>query len=283
MAHETKKTKTAQRYQLRKHIRKETDPTKKQAFLEEKGDIGRLTRSQRTDLLNLKALNTLRDIQTEAEVSPVREEQKEVMREFMDIYRQKGLTAADRARLQQIQDITGQQARGARGALAEQAMARGQFGGGSQLALQQLANQAAAQTAAQYGGDVAQRAEQRALGALAQTGGLAGQISGAEEVISRFNVQTEMAKQQLISQGYSEQAAQEIAEKQANLQFFGGLIGLGGQIGGAALTAGAGGKAPSLGGGGGGFGGLTSFGLPTGPTISPGPGFSGLPFTTPRG
>ncbi len=270
MAHETKKTDWGKRIALRKHIREETDPTKKQAFLEEKGGFGRLTRGQRIDLANLRALGTIQEMPTEAAISPVREEQKGVMREFMDIYRQGGLTPADRARLQQIQDITGQQARGRRGALEEQFMARGQFGGGSQLALQQMANQAALTAASQYGGDVAGRAEQRALSALSQTGGLAGQISGAEELISRFNIQTEMTKQQLISQGYSDQAAQEIAEREANQKMWGNILKTTAGFA-AAIPTGGLSLAPALGSLG---GGQTSFGLPAGPDFTA--GFSGL-------
>lgn len=110
----------------------------------------------------------------------------------------KGLTATDRAKLQQMSDDVGTAERGSREAILANARARGIGGSGLELASLLQGQQGAAQRRSQEGLNIAAMAEQRALDALMQAGQLGGQVRGqdfseaarvaeAQDAINRFN------------------------------------------------------------------------------------------------
>jgi hypothetical protein len=109
-----------------------------------------------------------------------------------------GLTAEDKAALQQTQEAQGQQERGAREAILQNATAKGAAGGGQGLAAQLSAQQGSAQRGAMTGTQIAADARKRALGAMAGAGKLGGEMeqqqfgeqssaAQAQDLINRFN------------------------------------------------------------------------------------------------
>lgn len=118
-----------------------------------------------------------------------------------------GLSAGDRAALNQARlaaqgDVTGRLA-----SIQQQAAMRGQAGGGTQLAAELAAAQGGANTASQSADQVAQQAQQAALQATGQQAGLAGQVQQqdfgqqfqqqqAQQQMQRFNVGNQIAQQQ---------------------------------------------------------------------------------------
>lgn len=119
-----------------------------------------------------------------------------------------GMTAVDRAKLQQIQAQEDSQLRGQREALAQNAAARGVGGSGLELMNQQMAAQESANRMGQRDTEVAAQAQQARMAALQQAGQLAGQMSSqdwqqqaakaqAADAINQFNTQN---KQQVSMQ-----------------------------------------------------------------------------------
>lgn len=157
---------------------------------------GRLTPEQaEAELLQSNAFN---DIVTDPALASA---QKQALVALQEIGTQGGLTATDKARLQDITNEQNQVARGRNEAILQAARQRG-MGGSDITTVNQLLNeQAAADRASQRGTDVAAQAEARALQALIQAGQTAGQIRGqeygeqankaqAENAIDLFNKQT---------------------------------------------------------------------------------------------
>jgi hypothetical protein len=143
---------------------------------------------------------------------------------------QGGLTAADKAALNQVQNEAAQADRGRREAILQNAQARGMGGGGQALLAQLQSSQAATDRANQSGLDIAGMAQQRALDAIMQRGNLAGQmgqqefgqqadIAGAKDAIARFNAQN--SNQMSINNAEMQnQAAMQNAQNQlANAQY----------------------------------------------------------------
>lgn len=158
--------------------------------------VGRLTPEQaEAELLSSNAFN---DIVTDPSLAAA---QKQALVALQDIGTQGGMTAIDRARMQDITNEQNQIARGRNEAILQSARQRG-MGGSDITTVNQLLNeQAAADRAAQQGVDVAANAEARALQALIQAGQTAGQIRGqdygeqankalAQNAIDLFNKQT---------------------------------------------------------------------------------------------
>jgi len=105
-----------------------------------------------------------------------------------------GLTAMDRARLDDVNRQAAQQEQSQRGAIMQNAAQRGALGSGATLAAQMAAQQGSASRRAQGGLQTAAMAQQRALDAISQTGqmgqnlrGQDMQTSAAQDAINRFN------------------------------------------------------------------------------------------------
>lgn len=158
--------------------------------------VGRLTPEQaEAQLLSSNAFN---DIVTDPSLAAA---QKQALVALQEIGTQGGMTAIDKARMQDITDEQNQVARGRNEAILQSARQRG-MGGSDITTVNQLMNeQAAADRAARQGVDVAANAEARALQALIQAGQTAGQIRGqeygeqankalAQNAIDLFNKQT---------------------------------------------------------------------------------------------
>lgn len=136
---------------------------------------GRLTPEQaEAELLNSNAFN---DIVTDPSLAAA---QKQALTSLQQVGNEGGLTAIDRARLQDITNEQNQVARGRNESIMQQAQQRG-MGGSDITTVNQLMNeQAAADRASQRGTDVAAEAQARALQALVAAGQTAGQIRGQE-------------------------------------------------------------------------------------------------------
>lgn len=111
-----------------------------------------------------------------------------------------GLSATDRAALNQIRNQTAQQVQAQEQSVLQNMQMRGMGGSGNELAARLLAGQAGAQSAQQQGDQIAAQAQQNALQAMAQSGNLASgmsqadfsrasQIAQAQDAINRFNTE----------------------------------------------------------------------------------------------
>jgi len=118
-----------------------------------------------------------------------REAEYEALSELRDISGSGGLTATDRAKIQDIQDQMNTAGRGARGAITQNFAERGISGSGMEYMDKLMAQQQGASDASRQGLDVAAMAEQRALEAIMAQAGLGGQISQAE-----FGEQSDVAR-----------------------------------------------------------------------------------------
>lgn len=130
--------------------------------------------------------------------------QYQALQGLQDITNQGGLTAIDRARLDDIRREEQTAARGARDAILQNAAARGVGGGGLEMLQKAIADQQSAERASSRGTQVAAEAQKRALEALLQQGTLAGQIRTqqfgedsakalAADEISKFNLNNQQA------------------------------------------------------------------------------------------
>lgn len=126
--------------------------------------------------------------------------QNNTLGEFQNIYNQGGMTAIDRARLQDIQSQQQSVDKGQREAILQSQDMRGMGRGGSTLAALLQSAQGGANIANQNALDVNAQAQSRALQALAQTGQLSTQMNDqqyrqkanaaqAQDVINQFNNQ----------------------------------------------------------------------------------------------
>jgi hypothetical protein len=133
-----------------------------------------------------------------------------------------GMSSADQARLNQIQQQSATQAQGARQGVMQNFAQRGEAGSGNELMNQLMATQNANNQASQQGLGVAANAQQNALAALGQYGTQAGnmntqqfgqqfQTGSAQDAMNRFNVQNQQAQQ-------ARNVAQQNAAQQYNLQ-----------------------------------------------------------------
>jgi len=167
-----------------------------QVQLDKYVNAGQLTPEQaEATLLQSNAFN---DIVTDPALEGA---QKQALTALQDVGTQGGLTAIDRARLQDITNEQNQVAKSRNEAVMQQAQQRGMGGSDINTVNQLLNEQAAADRASQRGTDVAAEAQARALQALVAAGTTAGQIRGqdygeqanraqAENAIDLFNKQT---------------------------------------------------------------------------------------------
>jgi hypothetical protein len=124
--------------------------------------------------------------------------QKEALSKLHEIATAGGLTAADRAQLNDIALEESAKARGARDAATNEFASRGMSGSGMEVLRRDTADQSAVSAASKRGTDVAALAQQRALQALMSSGQLAGSMRAqdfseqsstaqAQDAINRFN------------------------------------------------------------------------------------------------
>jgi hypothetical protein len=142
-----------------------------------------------------------------------------------DISNSGGLTASDRARLNQIQTEEETKARGARDAIIQNAEARGMGGSGLELLSQIKNQQDSATRASQRDLDIAGMAQDRALQSLIDAGQLGGQIqaqdfgqkaqvAGANDAIAKFNAQNQQAVNLANTQAHNAAQATNLGMKQ---------------------------------------------------------------------
>lgn len=124
--------------------------------------------------------------------------QLKALEQIQGIASEGGMTAQDKAQLNDIQSQSAQAERGGREAILMNARERGVGGSGVALASQMLNQQSSADRANSQGLDVAAMAQQRALDAIRQSGELGGQIQSqqfseeaqkaqAQDAINQFN------------------------------------------------------------------------------------------------
>lgn len=167
-----------------------------QVQLDKYVQTGRLTPEQaEAQLLQSNAFN---DIVTDPALAGA---QKQALTALQNVGTSGGLTAIDKAQLQDITNEQNQVAKGRNEAVMQQAQQRGMGGSDVNTVNQLLNEQGAADRASQRGTDVAAQAQARALQALVAAGTTAGQIRGqdygeqankaqAANAIDLFNKQT---------------------------------------------------------------------------------------------
>jgi len=144
-----------------------------------------------------------------------------------------GLTAQDRANYNKMRQDVQRDAEAKRQQIIQNMQARGQAGGGAELAASLLSSQAAADQQSASGDEMAGAASERALQAMAQAGQLGGSIRGqdlafnkttaeAADEMERFNVQNAINRQMRNvgskNQGQQLNLAQQQAIMDANTQ-----------------------------------------------------------------
>jgi len=147
------------------------------------------------------------------------------LNQLQDIGNQGGLTAIDRARMNQISQENATEARGAREALQQNAQRMGRGGSGLSLMDQMLGQQAAATRVSNEGVNTAAIAQQRALDAILQSGQLGGQmqsnefnqkaqVAAAQDAINKFNAQNRQQVGLYNTTNSNNAQAANLAEKQ---------------------------------------------------------------------
>jgi hypothetical protein len=128
--------------------------------------------------------------------------QKQALQQLQNIATQGGLTATDKAQLNDITQEQNTTARGRNEAILSNARERGIGGSGLELTSQLLNEQEAANRASERGTQVAANAEQRALASLQAAGQMGGQMEAqqygeaankaqAQNAIDKFNAETQ--------------------------------------------------------------------------------------------
>jgi hypothetical protein len=132
--------------------------------------------------------------------------QSQALRRMSDLGRA-GLTEDERAQYRQLQADAARQAEAQQQSIIQNLAARGQGGGGAEIAARLGAAQAAAQRSSESADRISSIAAQRALQAIASGGSLAGQMeaqdfgeqaqrASAADVMNRFNIQNQMGVEQ---------------------------------------------------------------------------------------
>lgn len=191
-----------------------------QVQLDKEVSAGTLTPEQaEAQLLNSNAFN---QIATDPSLTGAA---KQALTQLQQIGTQGGMTAIDKAQLQDITNATNQLAQSRNAAVLQNARERGIGGSGLELANTLSNEQAAADRASAAGTTVAANAQQRALQAIQAAGGLGQSLesqaygeqankAAAQNAINQFNAQTANATN-LYNVGTANQAqAQNLANAQ---------------------------------------------------------------------
>lgn len=152
--------------------------------------------------------------------------QKQALQQLQDIGKQGGMTAVDKAQLQDIEDQQNATRQGQDQAILSNAKERGVGGSGIETVNRLLSQQNTANTAAKQGTDVAAQAQTRALQALQSAGQLGGQIesqqygeqaqkAGAQNAIDQFNAQTSNANNLYNTQSANQAQAANLSNQQS--------------------------------------------------------------------
>lgn len=155
----------------------------------------------------------------------MRAAQMDALMGLQDVYQSGGLTAIDKARLQQIQDEQASFEKGQRGAIMTDRRRRGVGGSGEELAALIAAQQSGADRAGRAGLDVAAEAQRRALEAMMQSGKMGGEIedraygqaaqkAAAANEIAKFNAGTQTQVNLANTAARNTAQAQNLGEKQ---------------------------------------------------------------------
>lgn len=155
-----------------------------------------------------------------------RQAQMEALAGLQDITDSGGLTAIDKAKLNDIATQEQTQARGAREAILQNAQARGMGGSGLELMSQMQNQQDSATRQSGRDLDVAALAQQRALDALMNQGNLATSVggqqfnqdaskAGAMDEIAKFNAANKQGVNNLNTAANNEAQARNLAAKQS--------------------------------------------------------------------
>jgi len=188
-------------------------------------DAGQLTPEQaEATLINSNAFNA---IKTDPSYTGAA---KQALQQMQDVANQGGMTAIDKAQLQDIENQENEQRNAQDQAIMQNAKARGVGGSGLETVNRLINQQNASNSANQAGTSVAANAEQRALQAMQQAGGLGTQLenqaygeeankAAAENAINQFNAQTANATNLFNTQTANQAQAANLANKQntANL------------------------------------------------------------------
>lgn len=148
--------------------------------------------------------------------------------ERMGQYGQAGLTADERAAMRQSQTGVQRANEANQQAIIQNLAARGQGGGGAEIAARLAASQGAAQQASEEADRVSAMAAQRALQAIAAQSGMAGQLreqdfgqqsqrAAAMDQMNRFNLQNQMDIGQRNVASQNQAQAVNLANKQTAL------------------------------------------------------------------
>lgn len=133
--------------------------------------------------------------------------QMQALQQISQVASQGGMTATDKAQLNDIEDQSNANEQGNRQAVLQSMMARGAGGSGLDLAAQLSNEQGSANQASRQGLNVASMAQQRALQAMSQMGQLGGSVRGqdfnqaaakaqAADAINQFNSNQSMRAQE---------------------------------------------------------------------------------------
>jgi hypothetical protein len=167
----------------------------------------------------------------------LRDQQMGYLKELGNIYKQGGFTDADRARMKEIEQQQVSTTNSQNATMQDALKQRGiNIGSGAALAMQNANAQAAADRASGQGTQVAGMAADRNLGILGQVGQASGAIRGQDfgqamslaDAKDKYRMMIETLKQQ----GYSQDEAAALAQKQMNLQLFGNILGTVGGVAG---------------------------------------------------
>ena len=156
------------------------------------------------------------------------QQQSDTLAQLKNIADQGGLTATDKAQLNDIATKQGTIARGAREAATNSLASRGLAGSGAELLARSVADQGNVSASSKAGTDVAANAQQRALAALTQSGQLATQMqtnsfnqqksqADAQNAINQFNAQLK-SNQNAVNTAAANTAAQNAQNAQYNVQ-----------------------------------------------------------------
>lgn len=151
--------------------------------------------------------------------------QKQALQQLQNISSQGGLTAVDKAQLNDINDQENQQRQGQDQAILSNAKERGVGGSGIETVNRLVSQQNASNSAANAGTNVAAQAQTRALQALQAAGQLGGQIESqqygeqaqkatAQNAIDQFNTQTANANNLYNTETANQAQAANLANSQ---------------------------------------------------------------------
>lgn len=157
-------------------------------------ELEQLIQASASEYNQIKTDQKLRDVQNEALTR-------------MAAMGRAGLTPDERAAMRQEQARIAQQGQATQQSIIQNLAARGQAGGGAEIAARLGASQAAAQQGSEAADRASAIAAQRALQAISSSGGMAGQMeqqqfgeqaqrAQAADVMNRFNVEAQIGRQQ---------------------------------------------------------------------------------------